>query len=139
MEKSLWGKMYLQTLLEEIEQADVKRVKGGLQWAKRSGELRNMSWDETQKYLEWINAGLKDARVTTRIPSSDLMKIRAFARMKGKRYMTYVRELLTREIRREEERLAEGGGEDMLRNRARDLRRNGDRGRVAGREAGAPR
>lgn len=102
---------YLAKLKAEMAQAEgpSRKEVGGLEWAKRTGEMLNMTWRESQAYLEWVGADAKDERLTFRISGRDMMKIKAFAMMKGKRYMTYVREIVIREIRREEEALAQGG------------------------------
>ena len=98
----------LEKLREEFERRQARQGMSGLEWAKRTGEIWNMTWEECRRYLEWIGLEAKDKRLTFRISGTDMMKIKAFARMKGKRYMTYVREIVIREIRREEERLAQG-------------------------------
>lgn len=100
---------YLKWFREELERAKGGPGRGGLEWAKRTGEMWNMTWRESQRYLEWLGLEAKDKRLTFRISGTDMMKIKAFARMKGKRYMTYVREIVIREIRREEELLAQDG------------------------------
>jgi hypothetical protein len=99
----------LEMLREGLERAKGRGGVGGLEWAKRTGEMWNMTWRESQWYLEWLGLESKDKRLTFRISGTDMMKIKALARMKGKRYMTYVREIVIREIRNEEERLAKEG------------------------------
>lgn len=100
---------YLKWFREEVERAKSGGGRGGLDRAKRTGELWNLTWHESQRYLEWLGLEAKDERLTFRISGTDLLKIKALARMKGKRYMTYVREIVIREIRREEDLLAQGG------------------------------
>ena len=66
-----------------------------------------MRWSEIQEYFEWRKAELKDSQIALRISSTDLMKLKALARMQGKKYQTYMGEILKREIHAQEDRLAD--------------------------------
>lgn len=72
--------------------------------ALRSGDL---PWTEIHQYIEWRKAELKDCRIMLRISVADLMKLKALARMQGKKYQTYIGEILKREIHEQEDRMAE--------------------------------
>jgi predicted DNA binding CopG/RHH family protein len=71
--------------------------------ALRSGAL---PWTEIQRYFEWRKSEIKDCRIEIRISSMDLMKVKALARMQGKKYQTYMTEVLKREIHAQEDRMA---------------------------------
>ena len=45
--------------------------------------------------------------IVMRISGTDLMKLKALARMQDKKYQTYIGEILKREIHAQEDRLAE--------------------------------
>lgn len=65
-----------------------------------------MPWTEIERYYEWRKAEIKDCQVALRISGTDLMKLKALARMQGKKYQTYMGEILKREIHAQEDRLA---------------------------------
>ena len=65
-----------------------------------------MPWTEIQRYIEWRKAELKDFQIALRISGTDVMKLKALARMQGKKYQTYICEILKREIHLQEDRLA---------------------------------
>ena len=71
--------------------------------ALRSGDL---PWTEIHQYIEWRKAELKDWRIMLRISVADPMKLKALARMQGKKYQTYIGEILKREIHGQEDRIA---------------------------------
>ena len=71
--------------------------------ALRSGDLR---WTEIQRYVEWRKSEIKNCQIAFRISGTDLMKLKALARMQGKKYQTYMSEILKREIHAQEDRLA---------------------------------
>lgn len=77
--------------------------------ALRSGELR---WTEIQRYVEWRKSEIKDCQIALRISGTDLMKLKALARMQGKKYQTYMSEILKREIHAQEDRLAGSGSDE---------------------------
>jgi predicted DNA binding CopG/RHH family protein len=74
--------------------------------AFRSGAL---PWSEMHRYYEWRRGELKDTKVTLRISRTDVMKLKALARIQGKKYQTYLGEILKREIHLQEDRLADAG------------------------------
>lgn len=63
-------------------------------------------WTESDLYREWFREQRKDVRISLRISSTDVMKLKALARLRGSKFRTYVTEILKREIGTEEERLA---------------------------------
>jgi predicted DNA binding CopG/RHH family protein len=65
-----------------------------------------LPWSEIQRYLEWRRGELKDCRVAIRISSTDVMKLKALARIQEKKFHSYIGEILKREIHLQEERLA---------------------------------
>jgi predicted DNA binding CopG/RHH family protein len=74
--------------------------------ALRSGAL---PWSEIERYIEWRKDEIKDSRMNLRINSTDRMKLKALARMQGKKYMTYIGEILKREIYLQEDLMADFG------------------------------
>lgn len=56
--------------------------------------------------MEWRRSEVKDCMIAFRISGTDLMKLKALARMQGKKYQTYLGEILKREIHAQEDRLA---------------------------------
>src|SRR5258708_4992841 len=71
--------------------------------ALKSGAL---PWTEVERYFEWRKAELKDSLITLRISSTDRMKLKSLARMQGKKFHSYIGEILKREIHLQEDRLA---------------------------------
>jgi predicted DNA binding CopG/RHH family protein len=65
-----------------------------------------LPWTEIERYIEWRKAEIKDTRINLRISATDRMKLKALARMQGKKYQTYMGEILKREIHAQEDRLA---------------------------------
>lgn len=65
-----------------------------------------LPWTEIQRYAEWRRAELKDTTLTLRISGTDRMKLKALARMQGKKYHAYIGEILKREIHMQEDRMA---------------------------------
>lgn len=82
---------------------DEYRTEEEFKEAFRTGAL---PWTEIQRYFEWRKAELKDCQIALRISGTDLMKLKALARMQGKKYQTYLGEILKREIHSQEDRLA---------------------------------
>lgn len=70
-----------------------------------------MPWTEIQRYIEWRRSEIKDCMIGLRISGTDLMKLKALARMQGKKYQTYMGEILKREIHAQEDRLADSGSD----------------------------
>ena len=85
------------------------RVRESLREALRTGNIRDLSWAELQAYAEWVGSEVKDIKVTFRISSTDVMKLKVLARMKRLRYQTYMRDIVRKEILLEEDRLAGTG------------------------------
>ena len=75
----------------------------------RRGEL---PWTEIERYIEWRKAEIKDTRINLRISATDRMKLKALARMQGKKYQTYMGEILKREIHAQEDRLADATSDE---------------------------
>jgi predicted DNA binding CopG/RHH family protein len=65
-----------------------------------------LPWTEIHQYIEWRKAELKECRITFRISFADVMKLKALARMQGKKYQTYMGEILKREIHAQEDLMA---------------------------------
>jgi predicted DNA binding CopG/RHH family protein len=74
--------------------------------ALRTGKF---PWTEFQRYFEWRKGELKDYQIALRISKTDVMKLKALARMQGKKYQTYIGEILKGEIHWQEDRLADPG------------------------------
>jgi predicted DNA binding CopG/RHH family protein len=72
----------------------------------RRAALARRPWTESELYRDWARAQRKDIRISLRISRTDVMKLKALARMQGTKFRTHVVEVLKREIRSEEERLA---------------------------------
>ena len=75
--------------------------------------IKNAAWygrsePEIRRYMVWAREQRKDMRISFRISSIDVMKLKALARMKGAKMRTYTVDILKRHIRSEEERLANG-------------------------------
>jgi predicted DNA binding CopG/RHH family protein len=71
--------------------------------ALKSGAL---PWTEIERYFEWRKAELKDSLITLRISSTDRMKLKSLARMQGKKFHSYIGEILKREIHLQEDNLS---------------------------------
>ena len=78
---------------------------------KEAYRTGNLSWSEIQYYVEWRKGELKDCRITLRISGTDMMKLKALARMQEKKVYSYMGEILKREIHLQEERLAASDSE----------------------------
>ena len=87
----------------ELFNAQKYRTEEEFKEALRNGAL---PWTEIQRYFEWRKSEVKDCRIEIRISSMDLMKMKALARMQGKKYQTYMTEVLKREIHAQEDRMA---------------------------------
>ena len=72
----------------------------------RRAAFARRPWTEADLYREWFREQRKDMRISLRISSTDVMKLKALARMRATKFRTYVIEILKREIGSEEERLA---------------------------------
>lgn len=84
------------------------RPRSDAEWKARIKQAarHGKSWPEIERYLEWGKAQRKDMMLSLRISSTDVMKLKALARMKGAKMRTYTVDILKRHIRAEEERLA---------------------------------
>jgi predicted DNA binding CopG/RHH family protein len=74
---------------------------------KEALKIGALPWTEIQRYFEWRKGELKDSLITLRISGTDRMKLKALARIQGKKYQTYIGEILKREIHLQEDRLAD--------------------------------
>ena len=101
-----FGAFYLAKLKAEIDRKREGRRTEGLERAIRTGNIRGLSWSELNAYCLWIGMEKKDMRVSMRISGTDVMKLKYVARMKGMRYQSYIRDIIKRHIRIEEERMA---------------------------------
>jgi predicted DNA binding CopG/RHH family protein len=72
----------------------------------RRAAVAQKPWTEAEFYREWAREQKKNVRISFRISSTDVMKLKALARIRGTKFRTYVTEVLKREISSEEERLA---------------------------------
>ena len=72
----------------------------------RRAAVARRPWTEAEFYREWTQQQKKNVRISFRISSTDVMKLKALARMRGTKFRTYVTDVLKREISSEEERLA---------------------------------
>src|SRR5437868_5604234 len=73
--------------------------------AFRKGEIEYLPRSGDKKYQEWAQAQAKDQAISIRINGFDLMKLQWLAKSKGKKYQTYIGEILKREIFVEEAKL----------------------------------
>ncbi len=65
--------------------------------AFRKGEIEYLPKSEDKKYGEWARAQAKNSLISLRINAGDLMALKAIASKKGKKYQTYIGEILHRE------------------------------------------
>jgi hypothetical protein len=72
----------------------------------RRAAIGRRPWTEADLYREWAREQRKDVRISLRISGTDVMKLKALARMRATKFRTYMVEILKREIGSEEERLA---------------------------------
>jgi hypothetical protein len=68
--------------------------------AERKGTLAYLPAAEAKKYGQWARAQLKDARINLRISSQDLAGIKALAAKAGKKYQTFLGEMIHREAQK---------------------------------------
>lgn len=106
VEGEAWGAIYLAKLQAELQRINEGRKTKGLERAMRTRNIRDLSWSELNAYCLWIGIEKKDMRVSMRISGTDVMKLKYVARMKGMRYQSYIRDIIKRHIRFEEERMA---------------------------------
>jgi predicted DNA binding CopG/RHH family protein len=77
-----------------------KRIRKEFQAARENGTLKTLPKEETLQYMEWARAQLKDARITLRVSGRDLDAIKALAAKAGKKYQTYLGEMIHREAQK---------------------------------------
>jgi predicted DNA binding CopG/RHH family protein len=68
--------------------------------AFRKGTLVSVPASEAKKYGEWARAQAKNTLISLRINGGDLMALKAIAAKKGKKYQTYIGEILHREAQK---------------------------------------
>ncbi len=59
-----------------------------------------LSAAESKKYRVWAQSQAKDTLISLRISSTDLSALKTKAASKGKKYQTYIGEILRREIQK---------------------------------------
>lgn len=77
-----------------------KRIRKEIQAARENGTFKFLPKEETTQYMEWARAQLKDARITLRVSGRDLEAIKALASKAGKKYQTYLGEMIHREAQK---------------------------------------
>lgn len=68
--------------------------------AYRNGTLEDVPASEHKKYQLWAQAQAKDRVISLRINGLDLDSLKAKAAKKGKKYQTYIGEILHREAQK---------------------------------------
>ena len=68
--------------------------------AFRKGTLEDVPLSEHKKYQKWAKAQAKDKVISLRINGLDLDFLKAKAAKKGKKYQTYIGEILHREAQK---------------------------------------
>lgn len=68
--------------------------------AFRKGEVEYLPKAEAKKYYDWAKAMAKDKLISLRISTGDLLALKAIAAKKGKKYQTYIGEILHREAKK---------------------------------------
>lgn len=68
--------------------------------AFKSGTLEDVSASEHKKYQKWAQAQAKDRVISLRISGLDLDFLKIKAAKKGKKYQTYIGEILHREAQK---------------------------------------
>ena len=66
----------------------------------RKGEIEYLPKEEGKKYQKWAKAQAKNTLISLRINGLDLMNLKAIAAKKGKKYQTYIGEILHREAQK---------------------------------------
>ena len=74
-----------------------KKIRKGIRDSRADGTFKYLNKDEASKYGAWARAQVKDERITLRISGTDLEAVKAIAASKGKKYQTYLGELIHRE------------------------------------------
>ena len=76
------------------------KVRKGIRKARANGDFKLLPQDQASRYGEWAKAQLKDARITLRISGQDLGAIKSLAAKAGKKYQTYLGEMIHREAQK---------------------------------------
>jgi predicted DNA binding CopG/RHH family protein len=71
-----------------------------IQKAIQEGKFQEVPWSEAKKYGEWARAQAKNISISIRINGLDLENLKAIAAKKGKKYQTYIGEILHREAQK---------------------------------------
>ncbi len=80
--------------MKEKLTATEKKVRSGIQEARAHGTFKYQNRDETSQYGAWARAQAKNERITLRISGMDLEAVKAIARSKGKKYQTFLGEII---------------------------------------------
>jgi predicted DNA binding CopG/RHH family protein len=83
--------------MKEKLTASEKKIRKDIQATRAAGGLKFLNKDETSKYAAWARAQIKDDRITIRVPGADKRAIMALAAKEGKKYQTYLGEMIHRE------------------------------------------
>lgn len=76
------------------------KVRKGIRKSRAKGEFKLLPQDQAARYGEWAKAQLKDSRITLRISGQDLGAIKSLAAKAGKKYQTYLGEMIHREAQK---------------------------------------
>jgi hypothetical protein len=69
---------------------------------KRVDAARQLQADMA-KYQDWLDGEVKDCQVNFRLAKADLMRLKAMAQSRNMKYQTWLREIIKREIRSDED------------------------------------
>lgn len=83
--------------MKENLTAAEKKIRKGIQDARSKGTFKYLNRDETSQYGAWARAQLKNERITIRVSGFDLEAIKAKAVKQGKKYQTFLGEIIHRE------------------------------------------
>jgi predicted DNA binding CopG/RHH family protein len=92
--------------MEDVYRPGQPRSEEEFKESWRNAACKGQRWTEMEFYTEWARQQRKDTVVSMRMSNLDVMKLKALARMKGRKFRTYMTDILRAEIRAEEERLA---------------------------------
>jgi hypothetical protein len=92
--------------MEDVYRPGQPRSEEEFKESWRNAACKGQAWTEMELYTEWAKQQRKNALVSMRMSTLDVMKLKALARMKGRKFRTYMVDILRAEIRAEEERLA---------------------------------
>lgn len=80
--------------MKEKLTAAEKKIRSGIQAARATGAFKFQNREESSQYGAWARAQVKDERITLRISGMDLEAVKAIARSKGKKYQTFLGEII---------------------------------------------